>query len=152
MGRPGTLVSVLLLGMGAATAMQHRVYESGGVAYPYTTESTGDNYTFEFARNPGKEGGQLSAVLHVMKDLYQDDTIDREYSEVFMKEGAKCYVFDARFYSYRACFLPNDYSPDKKDRFWGFVTRLPNSNWFLTRHGLPAALILGAVVWLFRRK
>lgn len=142
----------LLLVFGAATASQNYVYENEGVSYPYVTDSTGENYTFEFEKNPGKEGGRLKASLHVLQSVYGDDSIDRQYSEVFMKEGAKCYVFEARYYSYRTCFLPNDYSPDKKERFWGFVSRLPNSMWFLTRNGIPAVLVLGGVIWMFRKR
>jgi hypothetical protein len=149
---PLLLVSMGQLVSGAAIASARYVYENEGISYPYVTEVTGENYTFEFERNPGKEGGRLKASLHVLSSVYGDDSIDREYSEVFMKEGAKCYVFEARFYSYRTCFLPNDYSPDKKDRFWGFVSRLPNAMWFLTRNGIPAALVLGGVVWAFRRR
>lgn len=147
----GLLLPLLLL-FGAASASQSYVYENDGVTYPYVTDSTGDNYTFEFEKNPGKEGGRLKAALHVLRSVYGDDSIVPKYSEVFMKEGAKCYVFEARFYSYRACFLPNDYSPEKKDRFWGFVSQLPNAMWFLTRNGIPAVLIVAGVVWWFRKR
>jgi hypothetical protein len=146
------VAGALLIMAASAAAARSFVYESGGISYPYTTEPTGENFTFEFEKNPGKEGGRLKASLHVLRSLYGDDTIASEYGEVFMKEGAKCYVFEARFYSYRACFLPNDYSPDKKDRFWGFVSRLPNSMWFLTRNGIPALLILGGAYWMFRKR
>lgn len=135
-----------------ALAEQRHVYEHEGKAYPYVADSTGDNYTFEFAINPGREGGRLKAVQHVLRSVYGDGSVDSQYSEVFMKEGAKCYVFEATFYSYRACFLPNDYSPDKKDRFWGFVSRLPNANWFLTRNILPALLVAGGAFLGFRAK
>jgi hypothetical protein len=145
------LIGVFLLAAATAAAAGTHVFESGGVAYPYSTESTGDNYTFEFEKNPGPEGGRLKAAQHVLRSIYGDDTVESRYSEVFMKEGAKCYVFEARFYTYRTCFLPNDYSPDKQDRFWGFVARLPNSMWFLTRNGIPAALILAGVIWAFRK-
>lgn len=144
--------AALLLGAGTCPAEQKYVYEHEGVAYPYAVNSTGDNYTFEFEKNPGREGGRLKAALHVFRSIYGDDSIAPGYSEVFMKEGAKCYVFDATFYTYRTCFLPNDYSPDRKDRFWGFASRLPNSLWFLTRNGLPAALLIGGAFLAFRSK
>ena len=147
-----TAATVLGLMAATAPASQRYVYESGGVSYAYSTDSTGDNHTFEFEQNPGKEGGRLQAVRHVMASVYDDGTIDREYSEVFMKEGAKCYVFEARFYTYRGCFLPNDYSPEKRDRFWGFVSRLPNSRWFLTRQVLPVLLVLGGMYLAFRKR
>jgi hypothetical protein len=130
---------------------QQYSYKVDGKRYPYAVESTGENYTFEFETNPGREGGQLKAALHVMGSIYGDTSIANKYSEVFPKEGAKCYVFEAAYYSYRACFLPNDYSPDKKNRFWGFVSRLPNAMWFVTRQIIPAVLILTVVIWIFRR-
>jgi hypothetical protein len=68
-----------------------------------------------------------------------------------MKETALCFVFDGTFYSYRACFLPNDYSPANRDRFWGFTTRLPNALWLVTRNLLPALLAIG-LFFLFPKK
>lgn len=146
------VAAALCLGAPLCPAGDNYVYENEGVAYPYAVESTGDNYTFEFAKNPGREGGRLKAALHVLRSIYADGSIEPGYSEVFMKEGAKCYVFEARFYSYRACFLPNDYAPDRRDRFWGFVSRLPNAFWFLTRQALPAALVLAGAFLVFRTR
>jgi hypothetical protein len=135
-----------------AAAESRYVHEHEGVSYPYLVDTTGENHTFEFEKNPGREGGRLRALGHVFRSVYGDDTVESNYSQVFPKEGAKCYVFEARFYTYRGCFLPNDYSPDKPDRFWGFVTRLPNFSWFLTRQILPAALLLGGIAWWWRKR
>ena len=146
------VLAVLLLGSGQGSAEQRHVYDNEGTAYPYAVDSTGDNYTFEFEKNPGREGGRLKAARHVMRSVYGDGSIAEKYSEVFMKEGATCYVFEATFYSYRTCFLPNDYSPEKRNRFWGFVSRLPNSMWFLTRNGLPALLLAGGAFLALRSK
>jgi hypothetical protein len=83
------------------------------------------------------------AAVHVLHSVYEDASISPTYSETFMKESAQCFVFDANFYSYRACFLPNDYSPGNRDRFWGFMTQLPNAMWLITRNLLPALLGIG---------
>jgi hypothetical protein len=48
--------------------------------------------------------------------------------------------------------FPNDYAPDKKDRFWGFVNRLPNRWWFVTRQLVPLVLGVAALYFLFRAK
>ncbi len=128
----------------AAEGAGEFVYPSEGVDYPYSVKQTGENYTFEFSKNPGAEGRKLKAALHVLQSVYGDSSINPSYSETFMKETALCFVFDGTFYSYRACFLPNDYSPANRDRFWGFVTQLPNALWLITRNLLPALLVLGA--------
>jgi hypothetical protein len=120
--------------------------------YPYSVKQTGDNYTFEFAKNPGAEGRKLKAVAHVLQSVYEDASINPTYSETFMKETALCFVFDSTFYSYRACFLPNDYSPANRDRFWGFVNRLPNALWLITYNLLPALLAVGVLIFFPRKK
>ncbi len=118
-------------------------FQSEGENYPYTVKQTGDNFTYEFSKNPGKEGKKLKAAVHVLTSVYQDNSINPRYSETFMKETALCFVFDGTFHSYRACFLPNDYSPDNRERFWGFVTQLPNAMWLVTFNLLPALLAIG---------
>lgn len=142
-----TLLAALAHSAPGAATEQRYVYQVEGARYPYTVQESGDNYTFEFSVNPGREGGRLRAVLHVFASVYEDASIEPEYREFFMKEGAKCFVFDGRFYAYRACFLPNDFSPGNENRFWGFTTRLPNALWFLTRQILPA--VLGATALYF---
>ncbi len=119
---------------------------------PYSVKQTGDNYTFEFADNPGKVDEKLKAAVHVLQSIYDDKSINPIYSETFMKESAQCFVFEANFYSYRSCFLPNDYSPGNHDRFWGFVTQLPNAAWLISRNLLPALLGIGLFFYLFRTK
>lgn len=132
-------------GLGLAEGAGQFVYQHEGLDYPYVIKQTGDNYTFEFAKNPGLEGRKLKAAVHVLQSAYGDSSINPTYSETFMKETALCFVFDGTFYSYRVCFLPNDYSPDNKNRFWGFVTQLPNALWLITRNLLPALLVIGLV-------
>ena len=119
------------------------IYQAAGETYPYTVKQTGENYTYEFEKNPGVEGKKIRAAVHVLQAVYADTSINPAYSETFMKETALCFVFDGTFHSYRACFLPNDYSPGNRDRFWGFVTQLPNAAWLITFNLLPALLAVG---------
>lgn len=127
------------------------VYEFKSEKYPYTVAPSGDNHTFEFVRNPGSEAERLKAALHVFQNVYGDETITPQYSAFFMKESARCFAFDARFYTYRVCILPNDYFPERKDRFWGFVNRLPNAAWLISRNLLPAGLVAVILYFLFRK-
>jgi hypothetical protein len=129
-----------------------RIYEEAGKQFAYSLASTGMNYSFEFQTNPGSEESRLRAVQHIFRVLYQDDSIPPKASDQYMSEGAKCRVFDGIFYTYRTCFLPNAYSPEHRDRFWGFVSQSPNFNWFLTRQLLPGALVVGGLVLYFRRR
>lgn len=142
----------LALGLsGPCPAGENYVYEYKGEKYPYSVESTGDNHTFEFEKNPGPESGRRRAALHVFQSVYGDYSIKPAYVDAFMKEGATCFVFDASLYSYRVCFLPNDFSI-VNHQFWGFVSRLPNSMWFLTRQVLPGLLGVGLLAFFFRGK
>ncbi len=137
--------------LGAAEGTGEFVYQNDGEDYPYSVKQTGENYTFEFGKNPRVEGRKLKAALHVLQSVYGDSSINPSYSETFMKETALCFVFDGTFYSYRACFLPNDYSPANRDRFWGFVTQLPNALWLITRNLLPALLVF-SLFFFYPRK
>jgi hypothetical protein len=138
--------------MGTADNTGNFHYQNEAGNYPYSVNQTGDNYTFEFTNNPGKVGARLKAAVHVLQSIYGDTSINPTYSETFMKESAQCFVFDANFYSYRACFLPNDYSPGNRERFWGFVTQLPNAMWLLTRNLLPALFGIGLFFYLFKKQ
>ena len=118
----------------------------------FTLKSTGANYTFEFDLNPGGQEARLEAAQHVLHTAYDDSTIETRQSSFFLKEGAKCFVFDARFHTYTACFLPNDYAPGKESRFWGYVTRVPNGWWLVTHNLLPLLALLGLFGWWLRPK
>lgn len=145
-------VAVASFQLASLAAGTGSIYEYEGSKYPYTVAESGDNHTFEFSKNPGRESERLKAVLHVFKSVYGDESIAPQYSEFFMKETARCFAFDGRFYTYRACFLPNDYSPGNKDRFWGFTNRLPNVMWFVTRNILPLLLVAVVLYFVFREK
>ena len=150
----GLLMVLTLAYAGVASAENtgQFIYQNEGQDYPYSVKQTGENYTYEFDRNPGLEGNKIKAASHVLQAVYEDTSINPSYSETFMKETALCFVFDGNFHSYRACFLPNDYSPGKRDRFWGFVTQLPNALWLITRNLLPALLVIGLIFFFPRKK
>ena len=155
--KPRTALMLLLTALawpapGAAEGGGDFTFREGAESYPYSVRQTGDNYTFEFAKNPGAEGRKLKAAVDVLRSVYEDGSVNPAYSETFMKETALCFVFDARFYTYRACFLPNDYSPAHRDRFWGFVNRLPNAWWLATRNLLPALLAAGLLFFYPRKR
>jgi len=140
-------LALLALALAAdGRAGENHVYEYQGQRYPYTVEQTGENHTFEFERNPGPESGRRRAAMHVFQSVYGDYSIKPGYVDAFMKEGAMCFVFDGDLYSYRACFLPNDFSV-ARHQFWGFVSRVPNVKWFLTRQIGPGLLGLGLLFW-----
>ena len=128
------------------------VYESRGEQFLYTVRPSGDNHNFEFSRNPGGETERLQAALDIFQRVYGEDSLPPKYNDFFIKETARCFAFDARFYTYRVCMFSNEYAPDKKERFWGFVNRLPNRWWFVTRQLLPLVLMVAALYFLFRAK
>lgn len=76
----------------------------------------------------------------MLQSVYKDSSINKTHSEAYIRERARCYVFDSNFYTYTLCFLPNDFSKGNEDRFWGFVTQMPNWKWLITRFLLPALL------------
>jgi hypothetical protein len=135
-----------------AAALEMHRYDADGQTYTYSVKPTGENYTFEFDKSPGSESRQLRAASAVFKTIYADESIAPIYHQTFMKEGARCFVFTANFYSYTACFLPNDYAPEQRERFWGFVSRLPNAAWLITRNLLPALLVLGVFFVSLRKR
>ncbi len=147
------LPMLLSLGLaGGSHAAQNYVYEYKGERYPYTVEQTGDNYTFEFQRNPGGESSRRRAALHVFQSVYGDYSIQPSYSDAFMKETAICFAYDSSQYTYRVCFLPNDSASPDRHRFWGFVSQVPNRMWMLTHNLLPGLGILGVVALIWRKR
>lgn len=119
-----------------------------GSELPYAVARTGDNYTFKFDQSPGDDAtAKLAAGIQVLRDVYQDESIHDRYSESYIRERARCYLFDSRFYSYTLCFLPNEFTRDKTDRLRGFVTQMPNWKWLLTRFFLPAGLLFGLLFY-----
>lgn len=127
----------------AYAAKGEYIYEHQGEVYRYSVLQTGENYTFTFDKNPGEISEKLKAGYHVFQSVFDDPSIETKHSQAYTKERAKCFVFDSSFYTYTACFLPNEFSTDNRDRFWGYVTQIPNWKWLVTRNLLPAALAFG---------
>ena len=121
-------------------------------SYQYTVLPTGENYTFKFDKNPEERVIKLKAGRHVLLSTYKDASINKNYTESYIKERARCFVFDSHFYTYSLCFLPNDFDIKNKDRFWGFVTQVPNWKWLLTRILLPVLLAFAVFFYVGRRK
>lgn len=142
----------ILLAAGEAEAESWHSVQNGDRLLRYSLRPTGENFTFQFDENPGTLEARLQAGLHVLSSAYEDESIASRQSSFFMKEGAKCFVFDGRFHTYTTCFLPNDYSPGNEERFWGYVTRVPNGYWLVTRNLLPAVLLLVLFALWLRRK
>ena len=132
----------------ARAAENEFVYGHQGGTYRYSVSKTGENYTFTFDKNPGEMCEKLKAGYHVLQSVYDDPTIETKYSQGYIKERARCFVFDSTFYTYTACFLPNEFSPNNRDRFWGFVTQIPNWKWLVTRNLLPAVLAFGLFFYI----
>jgi hypothetical protein len=153
--RPYRLVAlVALTGLSAIieTTATEATFKTNGESYRYVVNHTGENYSFEFEKNPGGLKERIPAVVYLMRSVYDDASIPSEQSRNYTRESAKCFVFEASSHTNTACFLPNDYSPEKKDRFWGFVTRVPNWKWLITRNILPALLVIGLLFVPWGRK
>jgi hypothetical protein len=144
---------ILCLTAGSLAALPtHSSYRYAGKVFEYSITPTGENYTFEFEENPGTVDDRLKIIGHIFQTVYDDSSIPAKHHYFFMKEGAKCFVYEASLYTYHACILPNEYSPGNRDRFWGFVTRIPNGWWLVSRNLIPALLVLGASLYYLFRK
>lgn len=121
-------------------------------SYQYTVIQTGENYTFKFDKNPEDRVKKLKAGRHVLLSIYEDSSINQTYTVSYIKERARCFVFDSRFYTYSLCFLPNDFDTKNKDRFWGFATQVPNWKWLVTRFLLPVLLAFALFFYIGRRQ
>jgi hypothetical protein len=132
----------------ACAAENEFVYEHQGEAYRYSVSKAGEDYTFTFDKNPGEMSEKLKAVYHVLQSVYDDPTIETKYSQGYIKERARCFVFDSAFYTYTTCFLPNEFSLNNRDRFWGFVTQVPNWKWLVIWNLLPAVLAFGLFFYI----
>ncbi|NJD07718.1 MAG: hypothetical protein FIA97_14660 [Methylococcaceae bacterium] len=142
----------LLAGSLAAVPTQSTVRYAGKV-FEYRITPTGENYTFEFNENPGTVDDRLKVVAQIFDTIYDDSSIPARHHYFFMKEGAKCFVYEANLYTYHACFLPNEYTQAARDRFWGFVTQMPNGWWLVSRNVIPALLVLGtSLYYLFKKQ
>lgn len=121
-------------------------------SYHYSVVQTGDNYNFKFEKNLKGDTVRLKAGSHVLQSIYKDTSINKTHSESYIRERARCYVFDSNFHTYSLCFLPNEFSKNKQDRLRGFVTQVPNWKWQFTRVFLPVSLIFVIVFFATSRK
>lgn len=126
--------------------------QSSPQSYQYSVIQAGDNFNFKFDTVPEDNTTKLQAGYHVLQSVYKDSSINKIYSEHYIRERARCYVFDSNMHTYSLCFLPNDFNQNKKDRFWGFVTQVPNWKWLVTHFFLPVLLVYGVVFYISRRR
>jgi len=116
------------------------VYQDDEMAYSYHLKETGVNFHFEFENAITGLEQRKQAGLHVLQSVYHDRSIEADFSKAYSKERAECFALDSRFHTYTLCFLPNDFAKGHQQRFWGFVTRVPNWTWQFTFVLLPVAL------------
>lgn len=137
----------------AANAEEHLLEIAiGKERFQYSVIQAGDNFNFKFSKNIINESTKLKAGRQVMSSIYQDNSINKTYSEGYIKERARCYVFDSRFHTYTLCFLPNEFSAKTNDRLWGFITQVPNWKWLLTRFLFPVLFAYALFFYVSRRK
>ncbi len=147
------MVFILVMTVNSVYAKNERFeFQLNGKRFQYTVLKTGENFTFKFDEMPGNNEAKLKAGYHVLQSVYQDSSINKTHTESYIKERARCYVFDSYFHTYTLCLLPNDFSKKDKNRFWGYVTQLPNWAWLLTRFFLPVAMAFGLVFYLTKKK
>lgn len=147
-----TYCLILFTGRQACANEAEYLYQAEGASYRYTVIETGDNYTFKFDRFLPDNAAKLKAGRHLLRQIYNDDSIAPRYSEHYLRERARCYVFDSRFHTYSLCFLPNDFNRSESERFWGFVVQVPNWKWLATRILAPVLSAFGMLFYLTGRK
>ncbi len=151
-----SFMSVLLFAFacssGASAKNANYTFYNGGQDYQYTVQQTGENYTFKFDKSPEEKLLKIDAGRDVLLSIYKDASINQTYTESYIKERARCYVFDSLFYTYSLCFLPNDFDTKNQNRFWGFVTQVPNWKWLLSRFFIPVLLAFTLFLYVGRRK
>ena len=128
------------------------VFNDDGQSYQYSVVQTGENYTFKFNKSPQDRVTKIAAGRHVLLSTYKDLSIYENYTESYIKERARCFVFDSHFYTYSLCLLPNDFDRKNQDRFWGFVTQVPNWKWLVTRFLIPVLLAFALFFYIGRRQ
>lgn len=146
------LLFVLILGSTYSSVTNAKntefVFQTAEESFHYSVIQTGENYTFKFKTNPNGNTEKLNAGYHVLQSIYKDNSINKKHTESYIRERARCFMFDSHFYTYSLCFLPNDFNKQKKDRFWGFVTQVPNGKWLLTRILLPVLLAFALLFYV----
>lgn len=148
--------SLLLLGSVYCSVISAQSIEfefaTGQEKYQYSVIQAGENFNFKFKKNLIDEKTMLKAGYHVLQSVYKDSSINKTYSEGYIRERARCFMVDSNFHTYTLCFLPNEFNQKNKDQLWGFVTQMPNWKWLVTRFFLPVLLIYVLFFYVFRRK
>lgn len=144
----------ILLTIAQANAAEGKQYSYRGddTDYRYSVIQTGENYTFKFDQSLPDNATKLKAGYQVLREVYRDDSIAPRHSQHYLRERARCYVFDSRFHTYTLCFLPNDFNRSESARFWVFVMQVPNWKWLATRILLPVVSAFAMVFYWARRK
>lgn len=127
-------------------------FVSAEESYPYSVVKTGENYNFKFNKKPVDDMTKLKAGRHVLLSIYEDASINKTHSASYIRERARCHVFDSHFYTYSLCFLPNEFNQKQEDHLWGFVTQMPNWKWLATRFFIPALLAFALFFYISRRQ
>jgi hypothetical protein len=146
---------LVLLGSSYAQASEKLfTYRYQDQDYLYHVKSTGTNYHFKFTNYfTDDEHQKLLAGYEILSRVYDDSTIEHQYSERYIKERARCFMYDSRFYTYTLCFLPNEFSQSSpKNLFSGFTTQVPNGTWLFTRFLLPVLIFLGCYGYIVARR
>ncbi|HHJ38844.1 MAG: hypothetical protein AXA67_00295 [Methylothermaceae bacteria B42] len=117
--------------------------------YAYVIKETGVNRSFAFEQNIEDAQLRKQAGLHVLRTVYDDFTIEPDFSKAYVRERAKCYALDSRFYTYTLCFLPNEFTQEKPV-LRGFVTQVPNWYWQFTHVLLPVIAVSGLLFYRFK--
>lgn len=125
-------------------------FQTDSESYLYSVIQAGENYNFKFEKPLENNTLKLKAGYHALQSVYKDSSINKKYSDRYIRERARCFVFDSDFYTYSLCFLPNDFSNQNKNRFWGFMTQVPNWKWLTTRFLLPAILAFALFFYMTR--
>ncbi len=145
-------ITALACSTPASASKTEFVYESQGEIYRYFVVQSGDNYNFEFEKSPENTIEQFKAGMHVIQSLYSDSSIELENRQGYIRERAKCSLFEGSYYNYTLCIFPNDFSSSKQDIFRGYVTQLPNWKWMVTRILLPVLLVFGLIFFFTKQR
>ena len=146
------LIAITVYDSPANASKAEFIYVSEGEEYRYHVVQSGENYNFEFKKTPENTIEQFKAGVHVIQSLYNDSSIELENRQGYIRERAKCSLFEGSFYNYTLCIFPNDFSSKKQDVFRGYVTQLPNWKWMVTRILLPVLLVFVLIFFFTKQR
>lgn len=146
-----TLMTGTALHPGANAGNYELIYEADGKQYRYSIVQSGDNYNYEFENGPENTMERLKAGVHILRTLYDDNSIELEKREGYIRERANCSLFEGGLYNYTFCIFPNEFSTADREVFRGYVAQLPNWKWMVIWNLLPVALLLGLIFYFTRK-